>query len=255
MNVGNLVKTVTSFTRTNSPILTTVVGASGVVAVAVLAAKAGAKAQKNIGFVQSVNIKNGHPPFTAKQYVASTWRYYIPTAAAASITIGAIVTGHRVNASRTAAATAAFAVSERAFDEYRRRIVERLGVDDERKIRNEVRETEKKREEHSPVMVFGGGTVTCLDMFSGRYFACDMNTLRKAENEVNSIVWQQMYCSLSEFYDFVGLPKTGNSDYVGWNTDHSLELSYGTTLAPDDTPCLTFNFVLNPKPQFADFGN
>lgn len=249
MIVRNLAKTILGFTKTNSPILTTVVGASGVVVVAILSSRAGARS--------ALQIRDawGGGEATAKDKVAETWKNYIPVVAVTAVTVGAIVTGHRVNASRTAAATAAFALSERAFDEYRTRIVEKLGATEERAIRNEVRETEKKREEFTPVMIMDGATVTCLDFYSGRYFASDMQTIRAAVNDVNSIIWQQMYCSLSEFYDCLGLPHTANSDYVGWNTDHALDVSYGTALTPDDKPCLVINFTLHPKPQFADFGN
>lgn len=240
--------TVTKLVKVNSPILTTVVGASGVVAVAVLAARAGAKSRLEIDSAWG----GGQP--TAKQQVQETWRNFIPTAVVASVTVGAIVTGHRINASRTAAATAAFALSERAFDEYRTRIVEKLGASEERTIRNEVREQEAKREAHTPVLIMNSQKVTVLDTYSGRYFPSDMQTIRSAVNDVNSVIWQQMYCSLSEFYEALELPPTASSDHVGWNNDHPLDIAYGTCLAPDDTPCLMITFTLNPKPNYADFG-
>lgn len=250
MQINNPLPSILSFAKTNSPILTAVVGVSGATLAVVLAAKAGYKAgRQDEAWMWEHHRGEDAVILTSKDLVRSHWKKFIPTASTLSVTIGAIVAGHRINASRTAAVTAAYSLSERAFGEYRARVVEKLGVNDEQAIQEELKAAEKSREEFQTtkgVMIIGDGAVTCMDAHSGRYFANTMQGIRRAQNDINEKIYDQMYASLSDYYDLVGLDPIKNSDDVGWNTDKPFRIKFGAGLTPEDKPCLVVNFLNDP---------
>lgn len=245
MQINNPLPSILSFAKTNSPILTTMAAVSGVVVTAVLAAKAGYKT----GYTDGNDAKHERVQSSSLVKFKSDWKLYVPAASALSITVGTIIAGHRVNASRTAAMTAAYSLSERAFGEYRARVVEKLGVNEEQAIQEELKAAEKSREEFQTtkgVMIIGDGAVTCMDAHSGRYFANTMQGIRRAQNDINEKIYDQMYASLSDYYDLVGLDPIKNSDDVGWNTDKPFRIKFGAGLTPEDKPCLVVNFLNDP---------
>ena len=86
------------------------------------------------------------------------------------------------------------------------------------------------------------GTVLCHESYTGRYFECDMETLRKAENEINSRIVKHDRASLNDLYYILGLGATSYSDNVGWDSARLLELEFSTVLSQDGKPCLAFDY-------------
>jgi hypothetical protein len=68
----------------------------------------------------------------------------------------------------------------------------------------------------------------------------DMETLRKAQNDVNMAIFDQIYVTLDYFYSLIGLSTTSHSNELGWDSDRLLELEFSTTLTENGKPCLTF---------------
>ena len=61
-----------------------------------------------------------------------------------------------------------------------------------------------------------------------------------------------MYVSLSDFYDELGLDHTDISDDVGWNLDDGLlEVSFDSMILADGRPCITLEYHVAPKYDFA----
>ena len=88
-------------------------------------------------------------------------------------------------------------------------------------------------------------------MISGRYFKSDIETIKKAVNELNRRMLLDMYISLSEFYDEIGLEHIALSDELGWNIDDGLmEIDFSSQLADDGTPCVVIDYHLAPKYDF-----
>ena len=81
-----------------------------------------------------------------------------------------------------------------------------------------------------------------------------MEALRKAENELNYQVLNNMYASLTDLYDLLGLPKTAYSDEVGWNVNNSLSLKFSSVLSEDGRPCLSFEFDTTHIRDYHKFG-
>ncbi len=100
------------------------------------------------------------------------------------------------------------------------------------------------------VIITGGGEVLCYDLYTGRYFQSSMETLKKAQNDLNYTVLNHQYASLTDFYSLIGLSSTKSSDDVGWNADKLLELRFSATISDDGRPCITLDFVVAPIRNF-----
>lgn len=178
-----------------------------------------------------------------KERTKLVWKLYVPAGTAGVATVGCILGAQRVNARRTAAAATAYALAERGFAEYREHVVEQLGKGPEQKVRDEIaQERINQNPNTSEIMVLGTSHVLCCDMYTGRYFRSDMESLKKAQNVINNRIHLDMYVMLSEFYDLVGIPHTTHSDYVGWDSDKDMELNFYAVVAENGEPCLAFDY-------------
>lgn len=244
MSLNSILKQVGHTLKHNSPAILTAMGVSGTLSTAYLAAKASFSAARVIDGDNDRRLRQTQSrPLETKEKVELVWKLYIPAAASGVLTVTCIIFGNRIGAKRTAAAYSILSVSERAFTEYKEKVVEQIGEKKEQAIRDQIAEDRMKKEPVSQqVIIAGKGTVLCYEMYTGRYFNCDMETLRRAENEMNAKMLQEDQATLSEFYDFIGLPHTSYSDYTGWNSYKLMELRFSTILSDDNRPCIAFEY-------------
>lgn len=237
-SVSNVLKLI----KSNSPEIFTVLAATGVVTTAYLSASIAFRAAKIIDHHEEVDGVSDDPKERFKEQAKLTWKFYIPAVISGSATIGCIVASQKASSKRTVAAMAAYSVLDQVFDDYKEKVVEQIGPGKEQKIRDEIAQDKVIKCPPSQVLIVGTGHVLCCENFTGRYFRSDMETLRKAQNDVNSLAQKDLYVSLNEFYDLVGLPPTSNSDVMGWNFERNMELSFSAVLGPSSEPCLVFDY-------------
>lgn len=247
----------------HSSTILTGVGVGGTVATAYLTGRATFKAARLISEQQNVMDEvpedgNDHPinehELTRFDKVKLTWRLYIPPVGAGVITIGSIIAANRISAKKVAALVVASGVSERALSEYKEKVLEKLGPRKSQDVQDEIAQD---RVANTPlptreIVLAGTGDVLCFDITTGRYFANTMEGVKRAENEVNREIIHFMSCSLSKFYDEIGLPPTPYSDTVGWNLNNHMEVVFSTVLSPDGRPCMAIDFT---KAPVADYDN
>lgn len=226
----------------HSPTILTTIGVVGTISTAVLATRAAFRAARIIH-----EEEERHGDLDPKYVVEATYKEFIPSIVTGLVTITAIVSATRVGNRRTAAIAAAFATTERAFTEYREKILDRVGEKKEQTYRDEiVQERVAGDEAITKEVVVLVGDVLCLDRYTGRYFASDVETIKSAQNRVNYDVNNSFYASLNDFYDYVGLQRIPHGDDVGWNSDKLLELEFSSALADNGRPCLAFSFKVAP---------
>lgn len=233
----------------NSPVLLTAIGVVGTVTTAVFAGRAAIRADYR--YEAEMNRRLGQadpPPFGNKERVQLVWTCYIPPVISGTITIAAIVGANHLGSKRAAAVAAAYTISEKAFSEYRGKVVERIGQSKEQDIREDTARAQIARnpQSESNVVLVGSGDVLCCDLFSGRYFNSSVEALKKAQNDTNYEILHNSYASLTDFYEHIGISKTDYSDEVGWNQDKLLELEFSTVLAEDGRPCVAYRFQVYP---------
>jgi hypothetical protein len=240
-----LMRRLSKLTTDNSPAILTGLAVAGTLTTAYLTGKASVKAAEILR-EEAIRWDVPTSELKPKYVVEATWKLYIPAASSAALTIACIVGANQIGTRRAAAMAAAYSLSERAYTEYREKVVEKIGQSKERGYRDEIMQERVTNDPISREVIVSGLDVLCYDKFTGRYFTSDMETLKKAQNDTNYQINSDYYASLTDFYNRVGLRPTGMSDEVGWNSDKLLELSFSSVLADDGRPCLAFEFVVVP---------
>lgn len=244
MTIANLLNRSLKTLKRNSPEILTGLGVAGVLSTSYLTAIASFKAKERLWARFNGPDEHGDGQFPSnKEKALEVWRFYIPPAVTGVATIACIIGSTKASGRRTAAAVTAYSLTERAFSEYKDHVIEQLGKGKEQKIRDEL--AQKKVTENPPntqVLMLGEGEVLCCELWTGRYFKSDAESLRRAINELNNMVNNSYYATLSDFYDLINLDHTQESDHLGWSTDRLMEVDFSSALSPEGKPCLTFEY-------------
>lgn len=236
----------------NSPAILTAVGVAGTVFTAVLTGRGAVRAYKIAQDNRLIAMFPDVPEdLTLREQIPLVWKEFIPPALVGTGTIAAIIMANRIGARRTAAVTAAFAITERAYDEYKDKVVELHGEAKERKVRDAI--AQDRIEEVAEVRELpaaSDGKVLCLDAYSGRTFYSTVEEVKAAQNWVNYELLNNMHASLTDFYGRVGLARTQISDDLGWNCDRQLELDFTWGSTDDQKPCCVVTFHNRPFPNY-----
>ena len=252
MNIQGLAKHVERVAVDNSPAILTAIGVTGTVTTAIFASKASFKAAEILREDDRLNqMTFDSPKERAIEHVKLTWQLYIPAVGVGTTTIACIVFANQIGTRRAAAMAAAYSMSEKAFTEYREKIVEKVGEAKEQEARDEIAQERVERNPlGSQVIVMNDREVLCFDQYTGRYFNSDMETLKQAQNKINYRMIRENYASLNDFYDCIGLEWVPTGDDLGWNSDQLLELSFTTVLSDDQRPCIAVDFHTVPIRNF-----
>ena len=219
--------------KNNSPAILTAVSITGVLVTAYLVGKASFKAS---------DLLRDEKDLSTKETIKKVLPLYVPAGIVGVTTIGSIFYVNKISSKRAAAAYSVMAISEKAFEEYKEKIVEKFGERKEKEARDEIAQDTVTKNPPKTIFVSPPGTILCCELFTGRYFNSDMETLRKAQNDINIKLFSNMYVPLSEFYYLVGLPNTTYSWDVGWHSDKLMNLDFSTVLSEDSRPCIAFEY-------------
>lgn len=227
--------------KSNSPEILTALAVSGVISTAYLTAKASFQASK---IIQDKENLGRITEDEAKVHDRLVWKCYVPPVLSGVLTIGCIIGSSKANGKRTAAAVTAYSLTERAFSEYREKVVEQIGKGKEQELRDTIAQdrVNKNPANSREVIIVGNGTVLCCELHTNRYFRSDMESLRKAQNDINAKIVNDVYVPLDEFYELIGLPYTSSSNNLGWTSDKLMELQFSTVLSEGGEPCLAFDY-------------
>ena len=262
-SVMKFIKTVKRGFGKRSPEILLGIGIASGVTATVLAVKATPKAlelltekryEKYGDTLKEDDSYDDMPELKPVEVVKTTWKCYIPAAISGAASIACLLGSHSVHAKRNAALATAYKLSETALNEYREKVVEEIGEDKEKVIRDKV---SQKHLDETPVsknevIITGTGKQLCYDGISGRYFESDIQTIRAAVNKINETMVYEMYAALNDFYNEIGLSNTDMGDELGWNLDDGLlEISYGAMVADDGRPCITLDYHIAPRYDFS----
>lgn len=242
MNLSALFNNGVKAAKQNAPEILTAVGITGVITTVYFTAKGSFQAGDKIRAEEAITGTASDRKERLKQRTKLVWKCYIPAGVSAVATVACVVGSNKASSQRTAAAMAAYSLTEKAFTEYKEKVVETVKEGKEQKIRDEIVQDQVIATPPKEVFVFTGNEVLCCEMLTGRYFKSNMEALRKAENKVNSLINNYRYVTLNEFYDIIGVWHTEHSSKLGWDSDRLMELDFTSTITPDGQPCLCFNF-------------
>ena len=188
MDIRELLKRAQKLTIDHSPAILTAVAVTGTVTTAYLTGRATVKAVEILNEERSQQAYQGRVQIqhheqillTDREKVALTWRLYIPAVSTGLLTVTCIIGANRIGTRRAAAVAAAYTLSEKAFVEYRDKVVEKLGEKKEQDLRDELAQDKVTRNpgNSSQLVIVDGKSVLCHEAYTGRYFISDMETLR-----------------------------------------------------------------------------
>lgn len=248
-SLAKLVKDFGSALSKHSPEILTGIGISGMIATAVLAAKATPKA---ILLLEEKADKDGCSikEISNLEKFKTCWKCYIPATITCVTSAACLIGAQSVNARRNAALAAAYTLSDTALREYKDKVIETIGEKKEQIVRDKIAEERirKNPDTNSEVIVTERGETLCYDSLSGRYFYSDPETIKQAVNELNETMLNDMYVSLNEFYDVLGLDHTKLGDDLGWSMDSGLvRVSFSSQLSNRNKPCLVLDYQVAPR--------
>lgn len=231
----------------NAPTILTTVSVVGVVATVIFSVQATTKADLLMEELRQKKAKN--EKITATEVIKTVGPTYAPTIIAGGITIGCIIGAAKISARRNAVISGLYAASEFALKEYQKKVIERLGEKEHKAVRDEIAQDQLNAHpvQNSQVILTGKGDHLCRDSLSGRYFRSDIEKIRKAQNDLNRAIINNMYISLNEVYEELGLEEVELGKYSGWDVDHLLDFSFSSGISTEGEPCLVLNYGEAPQ--------
>lgn len=246
MKLPQFLKDAQRFVSRHSPEILTAVGISGMVTTVVLAVKATPKALQIIE-EERENREDGE--ITKLDTVKLCWKCYIPATAVGVASAVCLVGANSVNAKRNAALATAYKLTETAFTEYKHKVVETIGEKKETAIKESIAKDHINNNPvgQNEVIILGKGTTLCYDLHSGRYFESDIDLIKRAVAELNRNMLLHDYVSLNDFYEEIGLSRSEQGDYLGWNISKGyIDVQYSSHLTEDNRPCLAISYDIAP---------
>ena len=255
IKIPKALKNADSFITKHSPEILMGIGIAGMVTTTVLAVKATPKALKMIEERKENDFPDQEklPPV---ELVKTCWKCYLPATITGAASVACLIGSNSVSNKRTAVLAAAYQISETAFADYREKVVETIGEKKEQTVKDKISEKQiaKNPVSGNEVIITKAGNTLCYDTLSGRYFKSDIDKIKKAVNELNRRMTYDVYVSLNEFYDELDIDHTAIGDDLGWNLDNGLiEISFGSQIADDGTPCIVLNYCIAPRYDYSRF--
>ena len=241
-----LIKTIRSGLAKHSPAILTALGITGMIGTTVLAVKVTPKA---LDLIENKKEELDKDKLTVVETVKATWKCYAPAAVTCVTSAACLIGASSVHTKRNAALATAYKLSESALIEYRDKVVETIGEKKEQSVRDAIAKdhVEKNPVTNNEVIITDKGYTLCYDELSGRYFYSDIEKIKKAANELNRQMLNDMYVSLNELYYELGLEGTKLGEQMGWNVDRGLiDLKFSATVSADDRPCIVLDYRVPP---------
>lgn len=241
----------------HSPAILTGIGIAGMLTTTVLAVKATPKALR---LVEEKKKELNTETLAPVDAVKATWKCYVPAAATCAASIACLIGANSVNAKRYGALATAYKLSEKAFTEYRGKVVETIGEKKERTVRDKVSEQQVKDNPISTkeVIITSKGSTLFFEPLSHRYFYSTLDKIKRAENNLN----KQIICdafdagvTVNDFYEEIGIPGTDTGDSLGWKIDGLIDIYPSAQMAEEGSehegePCIVLNYTNPPKYDF-----
>ncbi len=255
IQIGKTLKAAQHMLSENSPAILTGLGVAGTISTAVLAAQGAMKARHILDAQTPPEWTHEEKKLDWRAGFKLTWKCYIPAATTGATTVASILGANHISSKRMAAVVSAYSISETMFKEYKDKVIETLGEKKELAVRDEIAQDRVNANPPSgaEVVITSGGEVMCYETFTARYFKSDMETIRKAQNDINAQLINEGYASLNDFFGLIGLPHSGVGEEVGWTVDEMLDIHFSTVLSDDNKPCISVGYKTLPVRNYYRF--
>lgn len=191
------------------------------------------------------------------EIVQTCWKVYAPSVILMFASSVCLIGANTISLKRISTLAAAYKLSETTLSEYKDAVMQTIGEKKEKEVREIYAENQIKKNpvETNQIFMTGSGDSLCYDPLSGRYFKSNIEKIKKARNDLNEIMINEMYVSLNMFYEEIGLEITDLGRELGWSIDRdgTIDILFTAKLTDDGTPCLVMDFKEMPKYDFDKF--
>lgn len=168
------------------------------------------------------------------------------------VTVGCIAGSHSQSSKRIAALSAAYTISESTVKNLETKMDEILGEKKVRQVKDAIvkdklkKDNDGKAPQENQIIMTGKGDVLCKDMYSGRFFRSNAQLIESAVAKLSYNMLSEMYISLNDFYQEIGLEPVPMGDDLGWNIDDThngqIPITITATLTADKVPCICVDY-------------
>lgn len=237
----NLLNSSKLFLRRNSPTILTFLGAAGVVATSIAAAKATPKA---MALLEKTKEEKGEE-LTKLEIVKVAGPAYIPAVAIGASTIACIFGANALNKKTQASIMSAYALLDTSYKQYKSKVKELYGENSDQNVKKEIAKDKFKDND----IHINNEKILFFDFYSLRYFESTERLVLKAENRVNELLKLYGRASLNDFYESLGMPTAYTGYELWWNVQKcpSVEFTHDITTMDDGLECCVISMSVEPE--------
>lgn len=266
----NLLRGGKRFAVKHAPGILMGMGTVGLGTSVILSIKAGPKAVILTEQAEMEKAKKLQPPeegravlmeeLTWQEKLAATYRLYIPPVGMAVFSLLCFWAAHGIDIRRQAVVAGLYSTAEATLQEYQKKVVEMLGEKQADEIRQSIGDdhvAHAQRNLPPPPDDYDLGTQKWFYLY-GRRFPCSYNRIKEVQNEINDLMFREMYASEADL--FYKLDPTGEwlkpdsiARQSGWTVDNMLVLRVNNPTSP--TPDIVYEdkngLAYLPEPGFS----
>lgn len=241
------------FIKRNASTILTCVGAAGVVATAVMAAK---ETPKALTLLENAKEEKGED-LTKWEKVKVAGPVYIPSIITGAATIACIFGSNVISKRQQATLMSAYALLDNSYKEYKKKTEELYGEEAGVHIREEI----AKDKYAGDGQLLDDNKELFFDFYSGRYFESTKEAVMWAEYETNRALVVNGAVCLNEYYDFLGLEPSPEYELLGWSCGQIeemywhpwIEFDHEETIIDEGLKCTIINMPLAPFIDYLEY--
>ena len=202
--MNKLVRHTKLFLSRNGSTILTCMGGVGLVATAVLTAKATPKAMAR---VEDAREEKGEELTKAETAIAAA-PAYIPPIITGAATLVCMFGANMLSKRQQASLVSAYALLDSSYKEYRNKVNDLYGEAADDNVKAEIAKDkyeESDIETNPELKLF-------YDEFSGRYFNSTIEKVQQAEYEINRDLNMRDYATVNEFYEYLDIEPIDGGD-------------------------------------------
>ena len=204
------------FIKQNASTILTCIGATGVVATAVMVAK---ETPEALSLLEDAKEKKGEE-LTKWEKVKIAGPVYVPSIVTGAATIACILGSNTINKRQQASLRSAYALLDSYYREYKKKADELYGEEAGKHIREEI----VKDKYTDDVSLSNHSKELFYDFYSGRYFESTKEAVMWAQYETNRAMFVNGAVCLNEYYEFLGLEQLPEYENIGWSCGQLKEM-------------------------------
>lgn len=249
----------------HSPAILTAAGIGGFATTLPLVLKGKKKADRLFIEKEAEKKELGeNPVLTKKEKAAIYAKSYWPAATSFTVSAGCVIFAHHTQSKRLAVLEAGLVTAQGELVTLKEQLTEALGEKEAKAIidKAEQSETEKRIKEYDgTIEKTGMGNQLCMDLWSGRLFYSDIESIRRAFNDLNAqrLANPVDMTPYNDLFYYLGLESSESGGMFGWDsptfymdpkgkTKQDIVPDFVSGITDDGQTYLAFRPSMTPEP-------